>query len=189
MESNTTNLLRFVVPLLYTGLEFVPYLYLTPFAINGQCAGESPHSLYPESSHDDTSATTPEDTTLASPHSTILSLMIIFNLALAHHTKDRASKKAYSIYQLAITLLSALPPPTNSQSLLLHVAVLNNFGVWCFENFEYSSMMMCFDEMMYMLDETYACDNNVTPTLDVSVKRGIFHNLRAMLNDCLSEYS
>ena len=96
---------------------------------------------------------------------------------------DRASKKAYSIYQIAITLLWALPPPTDSQLLLLHVAVLNNFGVWCFENLEYSSMVMCFKEMMFILDESYACDNNVNPTLDVSVKRGILHNLRALLSD------
>jgi hypothetical protein len=98
--------------------------------------------------------------------------------------KDRASKKAYSIYQLAITVLSALPPPSNSQSLLLHVAILNNYGVWCLENHESSFMVMCFEEIMHILDETYCGDNDITLTLSVGVKRGIHHNLQAALNDC-----
>jgi hypothetical protein len=108
--------------------------------------------------------------------------MIMFNLALAHHTTDRTSMKAYSIYQLAITVLSALPPPTTSQSLLLYVAILNNYGVWCLENSEFSFMATCFEEMTHLLDETYSGDNDIT--LDVGVKRGIFHNLQAVHDDC-----
>lgn len=166
---------------LETGLEFVPYLYTSPFIIKGAC--DARLNLPTRSTPDMKSTVTPSDAILASTESTTVSLMIIFNLALAHHTKDRASMKAYSIYQLAMTLLSALPPPTNSQSLLLHVAVLNNFGVWCFENHEHPSMVVCFEEMMHMLDETYTVDNDITITLSVGVKRGIFHNIQAALND------
>ena len=168
--------------MLAAGSDFVPYLHLTPFAINGLCTGEIRPSP-PQSTPDVTATATRDETQLASMESTIYSLMIMFNLALAHHTKDRASMKAFAIYQLAITLLTALPPPTNSQSLLLHVAILNNYGVWCFENHESSFMAMCFEEMIHILDEAYSGDNDITLTLGVEVKRGIFHNLQAVLND------
>lgn len=149
---------------------------LTPFTIKDQV-------IPPKSTPDATTTTDTNDALIASTEATISGLMILFNLALAHHTKDRASMKAYSIYQIAITLLSALPPPSDSQSLMLHIAILNNCGVWCFENNEFSFMAMCFEETLHVLDETYSADNDITLTFCVGVKRGIFHNLRAVLND------
>ena len=86
--------------------------------------------------------------------------------------------KAYSIYKLAITLLSSLPTPTNSPSLLFHIAILNNCGVWCLENRECTFMAQCFEELTHLLDETYCGDNDST-----LIKSGIFHNLKAALND------
>ncbi len=140
------------------------------------------HSLTLESTTDVISTSTPDDETLVSMESTISIAMMMFNLALVHQTMDRASHKAYLIYQLALTLLSALPPPTDSQALLLHVAVLNNYGVWCYENLEYSSSVTCIEELLDMFDESYSGDNDVTLTLNSSIKRGIFYNVRAVLN-------
>ena len=157
----------------FIGSEFVPYLYLTPFTINKGVNGTVLAN-----------ATATADTDNVLTESNFFSLMIMFNLALVHHAKDRTSMKAYSIYQLAITLLSALPPPTSSQSLLLHVAILNNYGVWCFENHECSFTIMCFEEIMDIFDEFYSLDDDIILTLNVGVKRGIYSNLQAVLNDC-----
>ena len=160
----------------FTATEYVPYLYLIPFSI------KLAHSLSLESTTDVISTCTPDEETLVSMESTISSAMMMFNLALAHQTMDRTSHKAYLIYQLALTLLSALPPPIDSPSLLLHVAVLNNYGVWCYENLEYSSSVTCFVELMDMLDESCSDDDDIMLTLNSSIKRGIFCNVRAVLN-------
>ena len=79
------------------------------------------------------------------------SSIIIFNLALVHHSNGRASMKTYSLCQIATALLSTLAIPSDSESLSLHVVVLNNFEVWCFDNHKYQSMIACFEEMKYII--------------------------------------
>lgn len=124
------------------------------------------------------------ETQFASTESTIMSLTMIFNLALMYHMKDHSSMKAHGLYQIAMTLQSALPTPTDSESLLLQVAVLNNYGVWCFHNHEYASMMACFEEMEYMIDEAiWSSDGDVTLKLHDTARNGILRNLCALLND------
>lgn len=114
----------------------------------------------------------------ATTKSLIVCSKIIFNLALVHHTSDRASMKAYSLYQIAITLLSAVPLPTDADSLLLHIAVLNNYAVWCFDNHEYASMNLCCEEITYILDETPS-------SIHDAVKRGMGKNLNALMIDII----
>ena len=131
------------------------------------------------------------ETQFASTESTIMSLTLIFNVALVHHMNDHSSMKAQGLYQLAITTQSTLPLPMDSDSLLLHVAVLNNYGVWCFHNHEYASMMACFEETEYMIDETatWTSDDDTAVTIDDTVKYGILGNLRAFRNDSMDHFT
>jgi hypothetical protein len=92
------------------------------------------------------------------------------------------------MYQIATALLLSLPrPKKDSVSFLLNVALLNNFGVWCYENHEYDAMTSCFEEIIDLFDDTYHDDpddddeNDILNVLDMTVKRGIFSNLRACL--------
>ena len=136
-----------------------------------------------------TSASTSDDITCspdatalasASAESLIDCIIIIFNLALMYHSNDRASTKAFSLYQIATALASTLPIPSDSESLMLNVAVLNNFGIWCFENQEYPSMVACFEEMTYLIDES---DDDVTLMIQGTMKYGIYRNMLVLLNN------
>lgn len=157
-------------------LDFVPYIYCRPFSVVSRGMATDLTTYSASYSIDSYSGTD-----IASTDSVVTSLVIIFNVALMHHMKDRASMKAYEIYQLAITLLWSLPPPEDSESLLLYVAVLNNYGAWCFDNHEFVSMIACFEELKNLIDD--ACDDDVFLQVHETVKLGIFTNLRASLDD------
>lgn len=125
-----------------------------------------------------------DEAEFASTKSTTMCIKIIFNLALMHHMNDRASMKAYSLYEIALSLLLTLPLPTNSEDLLLHIAVLNNYGVWYFQNNEYSSMLTCFEEIECIIDEaTWNCDGDAYLEMHSNSKNGILRNLSAFLSD------
>jgi Tfp pilus assembly protein PilF len=103
-----------------------------------------------------------------------------------HHMSDHTSMKAHALYQIALTLQSTVPMPTDSESLLLHVAVLNNYGVWCFHNHDYDSMKSCFEEMEYMIDEsTWSSDGDVTLKIHDTTRNGFLRNLRMFVNDSM----
>jgi hypothetical protein len=159
--------------------EFDPYLYLHPFTIN-DCNSNNNDDLSTSPSRDPMNSSTCDKTLI---ESTNMSLIIVFNVGLVYHTINRSSIKAFYMYQIAAALLASLPRPIDSKSLLLHVAVLNNFGVWCYENHEYDAMTICFEELMDLLDDNCHDDDDDDPSavLDVTVKRGIFTNLRACL--------
>jgi hypothetical protein len=63
--------------------------------------------------------------------SSLVGLTIIFNLALLEHVKNSSSKGALSLYRLADSLLTS---DMNATEARLAVYILNNIGVWFFEN-------------------------------------------------------
>jgi hypothetical protein len=65
------------------------------------------------------------------------SAAIIFNLALVDHLKSRSSDQAVALYELAMTLL------TGATVDLLGVALMNNIGVWCYENGDLDGSLKC----------------------------------------------
>jgi hypothetical protein len=65
------------------------------------------------------------------------SAAIIFNLALVDHLKSRSSEQAVALYELAMTLL------TGATVDLLGVALMNNIGVWCYENGDLDGSLKC----------------------------------------------
>jgi hypothetical protein len=62
----------------------------------------------------------------------ITSSVIVFNLGLVHQCMCRTSPKAASFYEISAALLASIPE--TSDTLLLRISLLNNFGVWSFEN-------------------------------------------------------
>jgi hypothetical protein len=63
--------------------------------------------------------------------SSLVGLTIIFNLALLEHIKNSSSRGALSLYRLADSLLTNNMNETEAR---LAVYILNNTGVWFFEN-------------------------------------------------------
>lgn len=65
------------------------------------------------------------------------SATIIFNLALVDHLKNRHSAQAVALYELAMTLL------TGDNVDLLGLSLMNNIGVWCYENGDNDGALAC----------------------------------------------
>jgi hypothetical protein len=168
-----------------------PYVYTQPFLSHDQHVMNDVTSCIPvqESTPDNTvlssvTTGTTVDSTMASLSSMTTSVMILFNLALTHHVQDRTSVKASSIYVIAITLLNSLPPAADSESLLLHAAVLNNYAVWCYENQDFDVAFTCFEEMMHLFDEAGTLfDDDEINSFDGAAKRGFYSNLRTLLKE------
>ena len=142
----------------YRGYE--PYLYRIPFLLPGSPV---------------TSAS------MQSPQLTqSISCRIVFNLGLIHQTLCRTSCKVASFYEIAATLLSSLPAEfvdsreMAAMTVLLRIAILNNFGVWCYENGEGESMMNSFEQLVDTLEE----DQEL---IDPSVVQGVRANIEAFL--------
>ena len=131
------------------GASYEPYLYTEAFSV-------------------------PEDAEDHSPFNTqAMSCRIVFNLALIHQLDCRTSAKAASFYEIAATLLSSLPE--EDDIVLLRLVLLNNFGVWCFENAEGESMMACFEQLVDTLDEASSF------FMDSAVLCGVQRNIQAFL--------
>jgi hypothetical protein len=65
--------------------------------------------------------------------------------------------------------------------MLLRLALLNSYGVWCYENHEFDVSVSCFEEMMYMFDEACTFLDDDKCNFDATVKRGFQSNLHAFL--------
>jgi hypothetical protein len=168
-------------------IGFTPYLFQQPFQINDCDIQEG--SSGPIT---DIECGVPLDAIkepgAASYKSMVMSGMLLFNLALVHHTMDRNSVKAHAIYQIAMKLLLTLPTPTDSKSLLLHVVVLNNCGVWCYENSNNNveTASVYFEEIMNVFDEAYTTvddDNDELDHFDDTAKRGLYSNIQAFFDN------
>lgn len=73
------------------------------------------------------------------------SAVIIFNLALVDHLLNRSSIQAISLYELATTLL------VNDRIEALGVALMNNIGVWCYENGNVTASERCMEHISKVL--------------------------------------
>jgi hypothetical protein len=132
-----------------------PFLYTKPFAV-------------PEETNGSVSQCTTQAT----------SCRIVFNLALIHQLVCRSSAKAASFYEIAATLLSSLPDEQDDEIFVLRLVLLNNFGVWCFENAEGESMMACFEQLVETLQNE---DEMSSLSIDPSILHGIQRNIQAFL--------
>ena len=73
------------------------------------------------------------------------SAIVIFNLALVEQMFIRTSPQAVSLYELATSLL--IGQAVNE----LGVALINNIGVWCYENDDIDAAQRCMDHLSRIL--------------------------------------
>jgi hypothetical protein len=121
-----------VVPLdSSTGCLFDPYISCHPFRIVDEPSIAGP-------------ATKPaaEEITMSARAST----MIIFNLALVDHLHNRSSNHAISLYELATTLM------VGEEVGPVGIALINNVGVWCYDNEDVQGGLRCMDHLSSILD-------------------------------------
>jgi hypothetical protein len=97
------------------------------------------------------------------------SATIIFNLALVDHLKNRHSSQAVALYELAMTLL------TGDNVDLLGLSLMNNIGVWCFENGDYDGALAC---MAHLANFIGSCGSFITP----EQKDGLQSNILWLMN-------
>jgi hypothetical protein len=97
------------------------------------------------------------------------SATIIFNLALVDHLKNRHSSQAVALYELAMTLL------TGDNVDLLGLSLMNNIGVWCFENGDHDGALAC---MAHLANFIGSCGSFITP----EQKDGLQSNILWLMN-------
>ena len=95
--------------------------------------------------------------------------MIIFNLAWVEHANTRRSQQAQQLYQLAASLsiprianprYKAPSPPISA----LGVAILNNWGVWCYENNDIDRAQQCMEHLSRILDSVEKAKPSAAPS-------------------------
>lgn len=97
------------------------------------------------------------------------SATIIFNLALVDHLKNRCSEQAVQLYELAMTLL------TGDVVDLLGIALMNNIGVWCYENGDLDGTITCMGHLASFLGSSGGSMNQ-------SQKEGLQSNILWLTN-------
>ena len=97
------------------------------------------------------------------------SATIIFNLALVEHLKNRHSSQAVALYELAMTLL------TGDSVDLLGLSLMNNIGVWCYENGDNDGALAC---MAHIANFIGSCGSFITP----EQKDGLQSNILWLMN-------
>lgn len=98
----------------------------------------------------------------------LASAVIVFNLGLVHHAASRTSAKAASFYEISAALLAS--EPILPESALLRVAIMNNFGVWCYDNGDGESLRTCMEHLMTVLKHS---DHYLDPTVGAHVQTNI----------------
>jgi hypothetical protein len=85
---------------------------------------------------------------------TLLSCAIVYNIGLVHQWMDRHSPKTAEFYTIAAMLLMNDPVLAADYHGTLHLrlALLNNFGVWCYEHGVGDSMRTCMEHLAMALD-------------------------------------
>jgi hypothetical protein len=114
-----------------TGCLFDPYISCYPFHIVDEPSViEGPTEL------------TANDRTMSATRATT---MIIFNLALVDHLYNRSSNHAISLYELASTLM------VGAEVGPVGIALINNVGVWCYDNEDVTGGLRCMDHLSRVL--------------------------------------
>jgi len=92
------------------------------------------------------------------------SAIVIFNLALVEHLFNRSSNQAVSLYELATSLLVG---QTVDQ---LGLALINNIGVWCYENDDLDAAQRCMDHLSRIMR---SCHHLVSDSDQAAILRNI----------------
>jgi hypothetical protein len=167
--------------------NYVPYLYLNTFMLSDPGI-ETNHSLCEVHVPTGKRKRSESSQTNTVPiQSIMMSTVIVLNLGILYHSMNRSAAKSAAFYEVAISLLQSQPTTTERNSLTLYLVVLNNYGVWCYENHEIDTMIHCFEEINHLLvlleadDRRNDSHGNITSSFDVSVKDGIRRNLTEYL--------
>jgi hypothetical protein len=80
-----------------------------------------------------------------SAFSAVASSVIVYHLGLVHQLMERHSVKASDFYTISASLLAS--EVQTRATILLRISLLNNFGVWCFENGDGESMRVCMEHL------------------------------------------
>ena len=119
---------------------------------------------------EDRNATSIETTSSTTTTSRRDSAAIIFNLALVDHMQHRKSKQAVALYELAMTLL------TGDAVDILGIALVNNIGVWCYENEDEDGALRCMGHLA-----TFVRSNGVNIEQEM-IREGLHSNILFLLN-------
>jgi hypothetical protein len=117
-----------------TGCLFDPYISCHPFRIV-----EDEPSITVAGPSTDLAA---KDRMMSATRATT---MIIFNLALVDHLYNRSSNHAISLYELASTLM------VGEDVGPVGIALINNVGVWCYDNEDVPGSLRCMDHLSSVL--------------------------------------
>jgi hypothetical protein len=115
-----------------TGSLFDPYISCHPFRIVDE----------PSITAGPTTDFAAKDRTMSARAST----MIIFNLALVDHLHNRSSNHVISLYELATTLM------VGEEVGPVGIALINNVGVWCYDNEDVQGGLRCMDHLASVLN-------------------------------------
>jgi hypothetical protein len=77
--------------------------------------------------------------------SAVASSVIVYHLGLVHQLMERHSVKTADFYTISAALLAS--EVQARATILLRISLLNNFGVWCFENGDGESMRVCMEHL------------------------------------------
>jgi len=159
-----------VIP--YANRDFNPYIYLRPFPL--------PSQQQQQQQQQQRGSSPPEDSISATQ---ITSAVIVFNLGLVHHHASRRSAKAAAFYEISAALLSA--EPISRSTVLLRVAIMNNFGVWCYENGNDNgeTLRTCMEHLSTVLDYARRLDNGIdgTSVIDRDVEESVTNNINYII--------
>jgi tetratricopeptide (TPR) repeat protein len=122
---------------------YIPYLYAQPFAFQSN-----------------------------STSTQLTSAIIVFNLGLVYQLMGRSAQKAAAFYEISAALLANEPDFIDTTCTLVRIAMMNNFGVWCYENGEEESLRTCMERLAVVLD----CSAGTTMTMEV--QEGVRSNIR-----------
>jgi hypothetical protein len=99
----------------------------------------------------------------------LTSAIIVFNLGLVYQTMSRIAPKAAAFYEIAAALL--LNEGEFIETTMLRIAMMNNFGVWCYENGDGGAVRTCMEQVSMILDRS----GDIMP---MEVQEGVRLNIR-----------
>ena len=95
----------------------------------------------------------------------------VFNLGLVHQLKNRREEKTRDFYKVAAILLAMVPG--SPDTLILQMAVANNFGVWSHDNQDDQQALSCMRQLAVLVQ---CCQQH----LSREVRDGLLSNVTAM---------
>lgn len=100
------------------------------------------------------------------------SAIIVFNLGLVYQTMCRNASKAGAFYEISSALLANEDDSIETNTL--RVAIVNNFGVWCYDNGDEELLRACMDHLASLVEAS-------ADTLPQQVQAGMRSNIRFLL--------